>query len=162
MSGSERGWRTMTLGRAAAQPAARSAASPAPAFSVPGLARDPSLRRPALPAKSDILEVLGGPDRLQMHLQPVIELVSGAVWGLEALARFPGHPQPGPAEWFRAAMIAGWGPALETVALCGALDVLDDLPEDLSLSVNLSPTALLRPDVTELLLDASPGRLLVE
>jgi EAL domain-containing protein (putative c-di-GMP-specific phosphodiesterase class I) len=115
-----------------------------------------------LPAKSDILEVLGGPERLQMHLQPVIELVSGAVWGLEALARFPGHPQPGPAEWFRAAMIAGWGPALETVALCGALDVLDDLPGHLSLSVNLSPTALLRPDVTELLLDASPGRLLVE
>jgi EAL domain-containing protein (putative c-di-GMP-specific phosphodiesterase class I) len=97
-----------------------------------------------------------------MHLQPVIELGTGAVWGLEALARFPGHPQPGPAEWFRAAMIAGWGPALETVALCGALDVLDDLPSHLSLSVNLSPTALLRPDVTELLLDAAPGRLLVE
>ena len=44
----------------------------------------------------------------------------------------------------------------------GALDVLDELPDQLSLSVNLSPTALLRPDVTELLLDASPGRLLVE
>ena len=118
--------------------------------------------RRLLPRKSDVLDVLGGPDQLRMHLQPVIELSTGGVWGLEALARFPGHPQPGPAEWFRAAMIAGWGPALETVALCGALDVLDDLPDHLSLSVNLSPTALLRPDVTELLLDASPGRLLVE
>ena len=115
-----------------------------------------------LPQKSEILEVLGGPERLTVHLQPVIELSSGSVWGLEALARFPGHPQPGPSEWFRAAGIAGWGSALETIALCGALDVLDNLPQDLMLSVNLSPTALLQPEVTELLLDASPGRLLVE
>ena len=136
----------MPLGRAAAGPGAVASAS----------------RRSLLPAKSAVLDILGGPEQLRMHLQPVVELVSGAVWGLEALARFPGHPQPGPAEWFRAAMIAGWGPALETVALCGALDVLDDLPPHLSLSVNLSPSALLRPDVTELLLDASPGRLLVE
>lgn len=116
----------------------------------------------ALPAKEDLLEVLGGTDALRMHLQPVVNLRTGSMWGLEALARFPGHPQPGPAAWFRTAVRAGWGPALETVALCGALDILDDLPADLTLTVNLSPTALLRPDVTELLLDASPGRLLVE
>ena len=116
----------------------------------------------ALPDKDDVLEVLGGPDRLRMHLQPVVDLRSGAIWGLEALARFPGHPQPGPAAWFRTAVRAGWGPALETVALCGALDVLDQLPPALTLMVNLSPAALLRPDVTELVLDASPGRLLVE
>ncbi|MBK5306802.1 MAG: EAL domain-containing protein [Frankiaceae bacterium] len=116
----------------------------------------------ALPAKTDILEILGGPERLRVHLQPVVGLRTGAVWGLEALARFPGHPQPGPAAWFRSAIGAGWGPALETIALCGALDVLDDLPAGLTLTVNLSPAALLRPDVTELLLDATPDRLLVE
>ena len=122
----------------------------------------PRQRQSPLPQKTEILEILGGPERLKVHLQPVIELSSGAVWGLEALARFPGHPQPGPADWFRAAGIAGWGNALETIALCGALDVLDQLPQNLALSVNLSPTALLQPEVTELLLDASPGRLLVE
>ena len=116
----------------------------------------------AMPAKTDILEILGGPDRLRVHLQPVIGLRTGAVWGLEALARFPGHPQPGPAAWFRGAVRAGWGPALETVALCGALDVLDQLPAPMTLTLNLSPRALLRPDVTELLLDAAPHRLLVE
>ena len=116
----------------------------------------------AMPAKTDILEVLGGPERLRVHLQPVIGLRTGAVWGLEALARFPGHPQPGPAAWFRGAIRAGWGPALETVALCGALDVLDQLPPHMTLTLNLSPRALLRPDVTELLLDAAPHRLLVE
>jgi EAL domain-containing protein (putative c-di-GMP-specific phosphodiesterase class I) len=116
----------------------------------------------ALPAKGDILEVLGGPERLRMHLQPVIGLRTGAIWGLEALARFPGHPQPGPAAWFRSAVRAGWGPALETVALCGALDVLDELPPGMTLTVNLSPRALLRSEVTELLLDATPHRLLVE
>lgn len=124
--------------------------------------QSPLPQKTGLPQKSAVLEILGGPERLKVHLQPVIELSTGAVWGLEALARFPGHPQPGPAEWFRAAGIAGWGSALETIALCGALDVLDDLPQTLALSVNLSPSALLRPDVTELLLDASPGRLLVE
>lgn len=116
----------------------------------------------ALPRKEDVLQVLGGPERLRVHLQPVVDLQTGAVWGLEALARFPGHPQPGPAAWFRTAARSGWGPALETIALCGALDVLDALPEPMRLTVNLSPTALLRPDVSELLLDASPGRLLVE
>jgi EAL domain-containing protein (putative c-di-GMP-specific phosphodiesterase class I) len=116
----------------------------------------------AVPAEGDILEILGGPERLRVHLQPVIGLRTGDVWGLEALARFPGHPQPGPAAWFRGAIKAGWGPALETVALCGALDILDSLPAGMTLTVNLSPRALLRPDVTELLLDASPSRLLVE
>ena len=116
----------------------------------------------ALPAKGDILEIIGGPERLSIHLQPVIGLRTGKVWGLEALARFPGHPQPGPAAWFRGAARAGWGPALETVALCGALDVLDRLPASMTLTVNLSPRALLREDVIELLLDATPSRLLVE
>jgi EAL domain-containing protein (putative c-di-GMP-specific phosphodiesterase class I) len=116
----------------------------------------------AVPAKGDILEIIGGPERLRMHLQPVIGLRTGEVWGLEALARFPGHPEPGPAAWFRGAVRAGWGPALETVALCGALDVLDRLPAGMTLTVNLSPRALLRDDVTELLLDATPSRLLVE
>lgn len=116
----------------------------------------------ASPQTRDLLEVLASPEDLRVHLQPVVELRSGRAWGVEALARFPGHPQPGPAAWFRAALAAGWGPALETVALCGALDVLDRLPDGLALSVNLSPVALLRPDVTELLLDAAPGRLLVE
>jgi EAL domain-containing protein (putative c-di-GMP-specific phosphodiesterase class I) len=116
----------------------------------------------ARPAKGDILDILGGPEQLRVHLQPVIGLHTGVVWGLEALARFPGHPQPGPAAWFKSAIQAGWGPALETVALCGALNVLDALPAGMTLTVNLSPKALLRPDVTGLLLDAAPDRLLVE
>lgn len=116
----------------------------------------------ALPAKGEILDVIGGEERIGVHLQPVIGLRTGVVWGLEALARFPRHPQPGPAAWFRGAVRNGWGPALETVALCRALDVLDQLPADRTLTVNLSPRALVRPDVTELLLDATPHRLVVE
>ncbi|MFN2522222.1 MAG: EAL domain-containing protein [Mycobacteriales bacterium] len=114
------------------------------------------------PQPRDVLQVLSSTADLRVHLQPVVDLKTGAVWGVEALARFPGHPQPGPAAWFAAALAEGWGPALETVALCGALDVLDDLPEHLTLTVNLSPVALLRPDVSQLLLDAPRGRLLVE
>lgn len=116
----------------------------------------------ALPARSDVLEVLGGPERLRVHLQPVVDLVSGETWGLEALARFPGHPQPGPLAWFSTANRAGWGQELETIALCGALDVFDQMPDGVLLTVNLSPGSLLRADVRDLLLDVPTGRLVVE
>jgi len=116
----------------------------------------------ALPDNDDVLEVLGGADQLRMHYQPIVSVRTGQMWGVEALARFPGHPQPGPTAWFQTAKRAGWGPALETLALCAALDVLDVLPAGQTLTVNLSPTALLRREVTDVLLAASPGRLLVE
>lgn len=116
----------------------------------------------ALPAPADVLDVLGGPERLRVHLQPVVDLVAGRTWGYEALARFPGHPQPGPLAWFSTAHRAGWGQALETVALCVALDVMDRLPEGALLTVNLSPGSLLRADVCGLLLDAPTDRLVVE
>jgi EAL domain-containing protein (putative c-di-GMP-specific phosphodiesterase class I) len=97
-----------------------------------------------------------------VHLQPILEVSSGAAWGVEALARFPGHPQPGPTTWFEAALRDGRGPALEACALQGALAVLPDLPAGLRLTVNLSAQALLTDAVRPLLLAAADPRLLVE
>jgi EAL domain-containing protein (putative c-di-GMP-specific phosphodiesterase class I) len=116
----------------------------------------------AVPGHRAVSGVLSGVDALRVHLQPIVELATGEVWGVEALARFPGHPQPGPSEWFDAALRDGRGPALEAVALRGALGVLGRLPEPLRLTVNLSAKALLQPAVHRLLLQAGSPRLLVE
>jgi len=113
----------------------------------------------ATPAHRAVSGVLAGVDALRVHLQPIVELATGEVWGVEALSRFPGHPQPGPAEWFAAALRDGRGPALEQVALRGALRVLPLLPAHVRLTVNLSAVALLQPAVQDLLVDP---RVLVE
>src|SRR5687768_14418351 len=107
----------------------------------------PSRPRRALPGPRAVTDVLTGGTELCMHLQPVIDLQAGSAWGVEALARFPGHPRPGPDAWFSSALRDGRGVALEELALRAALALLSRLPADLRLTVNLSALALLRPSV---------------
>lgn len=114
------------------------------------------------PDRRAVSGVLSGVNGLRVHLQPVIELATGAVWGVEALARFPGHPQPGPASWFEAALRDGRGPALEALALAGGLEMLPALPAGSHLTVNLSAGALLTPSIQRQLLAAADPRLLIE
>jgi EAL domain-containing protein (putative c-di-GMP-specific phosphodiesterase class I) len=114
------------------------------------------------PGHRAVTGVLSGVDALRVHLQPIVDLGTGHAWGVEALARFPGHPQPGPSDWFAAAVRDGRGAALEQVALRGALALLPLLPADMRLTVNLSAAALLLPQVHGLLLDAADARVLVE
>jgi EAL domain-containing protein (putative c-di-GMP-specific phosphodiesterase class I) len=106
--------------------------------------------------------VLTGLETLRVHLQPIVALDTGEVWGVEALARFPGHPQPGPATWFASARRGGSGPALEELALRGALALLPQLPRHIRLTVNLSAQALLLPPTIALLLERADPRVLVE
>lgn len=114
------------------------------------------------PGHRALTGVLSELEALRVHLQPIVELDTGSVWGVEALARFPGHPQPGPAAWFASALREGRGLALEELALRGALAVLPRLPERLRLTVNLSAQALLLPSIAQLLLDLADPRVLVE
>jgi EAL domain-containing protein (putative c-di-GMP-specific phosphodiesterase class I) len=85
------------------------------------------------------------------HVQPVVDLATGATVAYEALARFP-DVAGGPAELFSDAAAAGLGGELEELAARAALAVAPRLPAGRPLGVNLSPQALLRPSVTELLL----------
>ncbi len=107
----------------------------------PPPAADPAERVRAVLAEGAVLT----------HVQPVVDLASGATVAYEALARFPDVPG-GPAELFSDAVAAGLGGELEELAARAALAVAPRLPAGRPLGVNLSPQALLRPSVTELLL----------
>lgn len=119
-------------------------------------------RTSPVPGARALSGVLSGAALLQTHLQPVVELATGEIWGVEALSRFPGHPQPGPAAWFASAAADGRGVALEELALRTALDLVPRLPAGMCLTVNLSARALMEPSVQELLSPAAGPCLVVE
>ncbi|MGY1829922.1 EAL domain-containing protein [Geodermatophilus sp. SYSU D01180] len=89
---------------------------------------------------------------VEVHVQPVVDMHSGTVVAHEALSRFPGS-EGGPATLFADAAVVGLGVDLELLAVHAALEAGDRLPRRLRLAVNLSPEALLAPEVGEALLD---------
>lgn len=99
-------------------------------------------------------------DRLRIVYQPIVDLQRNVVIGVEALARVDAEPQRGPDEWFAEAASVGLGHELEVHAVRAALACMDDLRDDVYLSVNLSPRTLTAGGVEELLATV-PGRRLV-
>lgn len=75
--------------------------------------------------------------------QPIFSLATGRVTGVEALTRFTLGTLDSPAWWFKEAHAAALGVELELATLHRALETATALPEGVSLSVNLSPTAVL-------------------
>ncbi|HKH16639.1 MAG TPA: diguanylate cyclase [Solirubrobacteraceae bacterium] len=88
--------------------------------------------------------------------QPVLELATGRIAGYEALARMPGAPFRPPDQWFNQAHRAGLGPALEAAALRASLRA-PGRPERTFLALNVSPGALLSPEVREALPEVLSG-----
>ncbi len=77
--------------------------------------------------------------------QPIYSLATGRVTGLEALTRFTLGTLDAPTWWFTQAHAAELGVELELATLRCALESARELPEGLTLSVNVSPAALLDP-----------------
>jgi PAS domain S-box-containing protein len=98
--------------------------------------------------------------------QPIIDIRSGMAVGAEALTRFPPtEPMLGPDKWFIAAARAGLGVELELTAIQQALAVgTATLPNDLYLSVNISPATLLTGLLNEVIHQSgwNPARIVVE
>jgi EAL domain-containing protein (putative c-di-GMP-specific phosphodiesterase class I) len=94
-----------------------------------------------LPSRQRVEEVLaeGG---LSIVVQPIYSLETGLVVGVEALSRFPGAPAQGPDKWFAEAHRHGLGVALEVLAVETALRAASTLPEEVYVSVNVSPETL--------------------
>lgn len=99
----------------------------------------------------------GGP---RMVFQPIKDLRSGDVVGMEALARFPGEWPPN--VWFDEAAAGGLGVELEVDALRKALAHLSDLPEDAFVSINLSADAAVSETLRDVLTAHPSERIVLE
>jgi EAL domain-containing protein (putative c-di-GMP-specific phosphodiesterase class I) len=100
--------------------------------------------------------------RVEVQLQPIIGLSDSRAHGFESLARFPGHPNPGPDVWFAEAHGADVGTQLERLAVRSALRQLDRLPAGTWLAVNVSPDTAVLPGLREDIESADPSRVVVE
>jgi len=91
--------------------------------------------------------------------QPIVDLAKGRITGVEALARFDTGM---PLQWFEEAADVGLREELESSALAVALAGLPALPPEAYLSLNLSPSTLLRRDVARLLGAVPLERIVIE
>lgn len=80
---------------------------------------------------------------LDVALQPLVNLADQRIVGVEALARF--RDGRGPDQWFRDAQECGLAKQLDIVAFEAATALLEEIPEDVHLSVNAGPDLLLDP-----------------
>lgn len=86
---------------------------------------------------------------LDILFQPVVDLVTRRVISVEALSRF--HDGTSPTDRFAEAERAGLTPELEMLAFDQALRAANDLPDDVRVAINLSPSVVLDPRLEPLL-----------
>lgn len=94
--------------------------------------------------------------------QPIYDLESRRMAGVEALARFNVTPQATPDIWFNEAAALGIGPKLEACAIRSALAALGTLPRDVYVAVNGSPGFVLSGALQSLLQSVDISRVVLE
>jgi EAL domain-containing protein (putative c-di-GMP-specific phosphodiesterase class I) len=99
---------------------------------------------------------------LSMVFQPIVDLRDRSVVGMEALARFASDPQRPPDPWFAEAASVGLGIELELLAVRTALKEAPGFPDDVYLSLNLSPRGVLSGLLLESLGSFPSERVVVE
>jgi EAL domain-containing protein (putative c-di-GMP-specific phosphodiesterase class I)/AmiR/NasT family two-component response regulator len=100
--------------------------------------------------------------RLDMVFQPVVDLRSGLVVGVEALARFLTEPRRPPNEWFDDAAAFGLDVELELAAVTAAIAQLPLLPPEMFMAVNLSPSVVLDGDLRSVFAQSDGRRIVLE
>jgi EAL domain-containing protein (putative c-di-GMP-specific phosphodiesterase class I) len=98
---------------------------------------------------------------MTVDLQPIVDLGSGDVVSLEALARFAHYPYSVEG-WFAQAHEAGCGPEMEIDAVVNAHRLLGRLPHHVTLAVNASPDVACSEALLEVVTGIDPGRVVVE
>jgi EAL domain-containing protein (putative c-di-GMP-specific phosphodiesterase class I) len=93
--------------------------------------------------------------------QPIVDLRTREIVGMEALARFHSLPLRPPNEWFATAVELELGVQLEMMAIRSAMAGLPLLPPDAYLSVNCSPRAAMSPELPALV-NGDATRMVVE
>jgi EAL domain-containing protein (putative c-di-GMP-specific phosphodiesterase class I) len=110
---------------------------------------------------ADVQAVLIG-DALTMKFQPVLDLGSDMLVGVEALARFATSPRRPPNEWFADAEEVGLGVQLELLAVQRAVEQFDDLAPDCFMALNVSPRTATADELRGLLADVPGERVMLE
>ena len=82
---------------------------------------------------------------VSMVYQPIVDLRTEAVLGMEALARFSTEPRRPPNEWFDEAWDIGKGAELELHAAALGAGSLNETAHPTFVSINLSPVAICDP-----------------
>lgn len=98
---------------------------------------------------------------MSVDLQPIIDLRSGDLVSMEALARFAHYPYSVEG-WFAQAHEAGCGSELEIDAVVNAYHLLDRLPRHLTLAVNASPDVACSEALLDVVTGSDPARVVVE
>jgi EAL domain-containing protein (putative c-di-GMP-specific phosphodiesterase class I) len=116
----------------------------------------------AFRAKRDRIDAALKDLHFQTVYQPLVELSTLRVAGLEALTRFDAGEDETPDTWFGAAWETGLGIELELATMGRALEALPKIPEDVYLSINASPDLISDPRLMDLLPKAERHRIAIE
>jgi EAL domain-containing protein (putative c-di-GMP-specific phosphodiesterase class I)/ActR/RegA family two-component response regulator len=128
-----------------------------------GVARAAEAAKQDIASRRDRLSCICNDGEISAVFQPVVNLISGEVLMIEALARFPENYGMNTSQWFDEANDLGMDAELEIAALRGAMSALDDNGyEGSRLSINLSPSTLLNPALAEIISGTDCGRLTIE
>lgn len=110
----------------------------------------PELARLAVPpgdADAAVAAVVEDPELLTLVAQPIVDLAEGVVAGYEALTRVPAEWRVPPDLLFAAARASGRSGPLHRTVVGQALRLLDRLPPNTFLTVNVDPGDLASPEV---------------
>ncbi len=109
-----------------------------------------------------INDLLAAPATITTVFQPIVSLVDGRTLGFESLSRFRAEPQRPPDRWIAEAHAVGLGLEIEVECVRRACRLRDTIPGDAYLSVNMSPGAILSPEMEEALGPDSLEGLVIE
>jgi len=94
--------------------------------------------------------------------QPIFDLSTRRLAGLESLSRFHFEPRRPPDEWFAEAAHVDMAQDLELAAIRSALKALPSLPHDAYLALNCSPQTVFNERLHELLRTVGVRRVVLE
>lgn len=108
------------------------------------------------------IETALAPGGYNVVYQPLFRLGSDLPIGFEALCRFTTDPYIPPDKMFGDAALIGRQAELEIAVADAALMALDSLPEDIYVSVNLSPETIVSAELTPRMQAAPAERIVLE
>lgn len=94
--------------------------------------------------------------------QPIFDLTSQRLAGLESLSRFEVEPRRPPNQWFAEAAQVGMGVNLELAAIGSALRALPSMPPNTYVSVNCSPATIFSGELDTVMQSVDLRRVVLE